>query len=326
MNFEINKATRELIWTKTALMSPSGGGKTYSALRLATGMLKKLKELGQEKNGKIILANTESSRGYYYASEFDYDIVNIAAPHSPEKYVELINFVVEKNYPILILDSTSMEWEGKGGCLELHQAGGGTFQAWAKVTPRHDKFIQAIADSPIHVIATMRAKDSYEIEKSENGKTNVKKLGVGAQQRSGYEYEFTCTFSIDRTLATVQKDNTHIFQDSVGEILSESSGEKIIEWANSGEGYTPPIREVKVSEPKVEKAVVTTKTLKENVVDLAKQKISINKVATKAIIKKFTDTGNPKNIESEEDLQALLVELKTVKSEEVQPDTRNEQA
>ena len=37
-----------------------------------------------------------------------------------------------------------------------------------KVTPRHNKFIEAIADSPIHIIATMRGKDQYEIEKNES--------------------------------------------------------------------------------------------------------------------------------------------------------------
>ena len=32
MAFKVQKATREKIYTKVALMSPSGGGKTYSAL------------------------------------------------------------------------------------------------------------------------------------------------------------------------------------------------------------------------------------------------------------------------------------------------------
>ena len=41
----IKKAVREKIWSKVALMGASGSGKTYSALRLATGMLEKLKEI-----------------------------------------------------------------------------------------------------------------------------------------------------------------------------------------------------------------------------------------------------------------------------------------
>lgn len=301
--FVITQATRELIWTKLALMGASGSGKSYSSLRLGTGMLEELTKLGQQKNGKILVVNTEASRGRYYANEFKYDIIDMVAPHSPERYVEVINFAVEQNYPILILDSSSHEWEGKGGCLELHQQAGGTFQSWAKVTPRHDKFIQAIADSPIHIIATMRGKDQYEIEKSDTGKQNIKKLGVGAQQRNGFEYEFTATFTIDKSLATPQKDNTHLFENSSGEILSETLGKKIIQWANSGEGYTPPVREFQVE-----------KTLKQKVTELAKSKIELNKPATKAVIKKYSQTGYPKDI-AEDDLQKAFDELTVIVAE-----------
>ena len=143
MGFEITKATREKIFVKVALMAPSGGGKTFSALRLATGMAKEI-EKTTGKKAKILMGNTEAARGRYYADEFDYDIVDLGAPHNPEKYVEFINFAEKQGYDILILDSSSHEWEGKGGCLELQQQAGGTYQAWGKVTPRHDKFINAL--------------------------------------------------------------------------------------------------------------------------------------------------------------------------------------
>ena len=75
----------------------------------------------------------------------------------------------------------------------------------------------------------------------------MKKLGVGAKQRDGFEYEFTCTFLLDQktNMADVQKDNTHIFEDDGSVVLTERHGEKVIEWANSGEGYTPPVRNSK---------------------------------------------------------------------------------
>lgn len=241
--FKVHKAKRELIWVKIALMAPSGGGKTYSALRLAKGMAKEIeKESG--KKAKILLANTEQKRGYYYANEFDYDIVDIDAPHEPEKYVDLIDFAVQEGYSILIIDSSSHEWEGKGGCLELQQKAGGTYQAWQKITPRHNNFINSIADSPIHIIATMRGKDQYEMTKDEKGKTSVQKLGIGAKQRDGFEYEFTCTFLLDQktNTAEVQKDNTHLFEHEGSKLLTEADGARIIQWANDGEGYTPVVR------------------------------------------------------------------------------------
>jgi hypothetical protein len=310
MSFEIKQAKREQIWTKTALMSPSGGGKTYSALRLATGMLEELNKSGGAQNGKILMANTEQSRGRYYANEFKYDIVDIPSPHNPEKYVELIEFAVEQKYPILILDSTSHEWEGKGGCLELHQQAGGTYQAWAKVTPRHDRFIASIADSPIHLIATMRGKDQYEIEKGESSKLSVKKLGVGARQREGFEYEFTVTFNIDQktNMASVQKDNTHLFENEGDVKLSVAFGKKLIQWAESGEGYTPPVRNTKTSVDEINEA-------REKIVETCKSLGGSKNEELMKVLKEFEPSGNPNKIKDLATLSSLAERLKTVPEE-----------
>ena len=106
-----------------------------------------------------------------------------------------------------------------------------------KISPRHEKFLKAIEGSPIHIIATMRGKDQYDLEKDDKGKITVKKLGVGAKQREGFEYEFTTTFLIDQKthIAEAQKDNTGIFDSQVGTVLDEGYGRKIIKWATGGE-------------------------------------------------------------------------------------------
>lgn len=116
-----------------------------------------------------------------------------------------------------------------------------------KVTPRHNKFVEAITSSPIHIIATMRGKDQYEVEKDERGRVNVKKLGVGSQQREGMEYYFTCTFGIDQVnhMARCEKDNTHIFENEGAVLLSEKYGEKLIDWANSSEVENSDIKKFK---------------------------------------------------------------------------------
>lgn len=235
--FKIQKAVRENVAVKVALMSPSGGGKTYSSLRLATGMADEMEKITGERP-RILMGNTEGARGRYYANEFEYDIVDIDPPYNPEKFVQFIQFAEREGYRILILDSASHEWEGKGGCLDLHTQAGGRYQDWAKVTPRHDQFIEAMSKSPMHIISTMRGKDKYEMEKDDSGKTTVSKLGLGAKQREGFEYEFTCTFLIDQrtSLATYQKDNTHIFENDAAVVLTEEHGRRIIRWANSDDG------------------------------------------------------------------------------------------
>mgnify|MGYP002768316038 FL=1 len=313
MGFQVKKAKREKIYVKVALMAPSGGGKTYGALRLATGMKEEIKnETG--KDAKILLANTEQKRGYYYANEFDYDIVDIDAPHNPEKYVELIEFAVVEGYDILIIDSSSHEWEGKGGCLELQQQAGGTYQAWGKVTPRHNKFINAIADSPIHIIATMRGKDQYEVSKDDRGKTSVQKLGVGAKQRDGFEYEFTCTFLIDQktNCAEVQKDNTHIFEHEGATLLTENHGKKIMQWANSGEGYTPVVRTPETEPVKSEAAEEDISAIKKEIISICTQLGGTKNEALMSALKEFVPSGNPNAIRELQKAKDCLAKIKDI--------------
>lgn len=306
MAFQVKKAKREKIYPKIAIIAPSGGGKTYGSLRLATGMAEEIKkETG--KDPKILMGNTESKRGLYYANEFNYDIVDLEPPYNPEKFVELIEFAVSEGYDILIIDSSSHEWEGKGGCLELQQQAGGTYQSWAKVTPRHQKFINAIADSPITIIATMRGKDQYEMSKDERGRASVQKLGVGAKQREGFEYEFTCTFLIDQktNTAEVQKDNTHIFDREGPTILTEAHGAKIIKWANSGEGYTPVVRkEETVTEPEDE-----LKALKKQIVTRCTELGGTKNTEMMEMLKTFVPSGNPNQIRDIEKAKECLAAL-----------------
>ena len=321
LNLQIEQAVREKIYAKIALMSPSGGGKTYSALRLATGMLEKLKELdptgdkGLLKNGKIIMVNSESSRGRYYANEFTYDITDITAPFPPEKYVEYINEIAKMDYPIVIFDSTSPEWEGRGGCLDLHRQAGGRYQDWGIVTPRHEKFLFAIADSPIHLIATMRGKDQYVMNSEDGGKASVKKLGVGAKQREGFEYEFTASFLLDQAtnMAVSQKDNTHLFENESALVLTELDGERIMEWANSGEAiYVAPKRfeEAKADEAEISE-MRTLETVKEEIINMCKVLGGSKNKELMAILKVYDKKGNPNSIDDLSMARKLYKELES---------------
>lgn len=310
MAFKVQKATREKIYTKVALMSPSGGGKTYSALRLATGMKEAL-EKANKKPAKILMANTESSRGRYYANEFDYDIIDLTEPFIPEQFIEAIDFAIDNGYDILIMDSTSPEWDGKGGCLELQQKAGGTYQAWAKVTPRHDAFINKIATSPIHIIATMRGKDQYEVEKDDKGKMSVRKLGVGAKQRDGFEYEFTCTFTIDNKshMAESQKDNTHIFENDSATLLTEKHGIKIIEWANSSDIEPTVPKKFEATKVTQETVEDDLKALKKDIIALCTELGGSQNKDLMTIVKKHAKNGNPNSIKEIGKAKELFDEL-----------------
>ncbi len=175
-----------------------------------------------------------------------------------------------------------------------------------KITPRHQKFIEAISNSPIHIIATMRGKDQYEMVKDEKtGKSAVQKLGVGAKQRDGFEYEFTCTFLIDQktNAAETQKDNTHIFEGQGSTILTEKHGEEIIKWANSGEKRTPKKPVVKQAVPK------TVEELQKAIIAKATE---LGGSSNKELLDTFQDilgTKNPNSCKDKEKLQKLYEKL-----------------
>jgi len=242
------KAKKEQIWAKILLNSPSGGGKTYSALRLATGMARKC-------GSRVAAIDTENKRIRYYANEFDFDDLQLDAPYSPEKYIKAIDEAVDAGYKVLVIDSLSHEWSF---CLDLVNSMPGTnsYTKWKTVTPRHDAFKEKILQAPIHIIATVRGKDEYVLEEN-NGKKVPKKIGLGYSQRDGLEFEYTVTLNLDQDTHhfSAAKDNTHLFEDRF-ELLTEKDGEAIWEWANSGDvvvaapkKVTAPVVEEPTREP-----------------------------------------------------------------------------
>lgn len=312
--FQAKQAERVKIYAKVALMAPSGGGKTYGALRLATGMAEEIKaQEGRE--ARILFANTEGARGYYYANEFQYDIIDLEAPFNPEQFVDAIQYAEDEKYDIMIIDSTSHEWDGKGGCLELQQQAGGTYQAWGKVTPRHEKFINKIADTKMHLIATMRGKDQYVMNTNDKGRTSVEKLGVGAKQRDGFEYEFTCTFLIDQksSMSEAQKDNTHIFEREGQVLLSEDHGKKIIKWANTSR--VEPLTQEKPSATQDSTSVNMgeLETIKAQLLELCTQ-LSSNGKKQEVVdtLKSIAKVANPNAIKDIDIAQKALEALKTL--------------
>lgn len=227
MKISFQKAKREQIWTKTLLTGPSGSGKTYSALRLATGLAKK-------SGSRIAYVDTENGRARYYANEFDFDDIQLEAPYKPDKYQECIQAAVDAGYKIIVIDSLSHEWLWCNETVNGMQ--GNSFQNWGKIKSRyHQPFMEYILQSPIHIIATARGKDKWTLDEKD-GKKTPRKVGEGSVASDDTEYNYTVTFNLsqDTHVATCSKDNTHIFEDRF-EIITELDGEKLFDWANTGE-------------------------------------------------------------------------------------------
>lgn len=316
------------------MIAPSGGGKTYSCLRMATGFAKRLSQLtGQEE--RVAFIDTESGRGLYYADEFDYDYLELKAPFTPERYIQAIEAAIEAGYKVLVIDSLTHEWSGKGGCLEIHsKIPGNSFTAWSKVTPRHEAFMDKVVDSPVHIFATVRGEDKYVLEEVD-GKQVPRKVSVGYDQRKQTEYLFTVSFVIeqDTHIATAVKDNTHIFEDK-NDILTETHGVRLCDWANSGDTKKKlqeltaekekakaqikmreeeEAKEIAEQLEKQRKENMTTLESYINMIDVvAKDKAKTNREAVIQAIAKYHSSANYNSITDIEVAKKVLEELQNI--------------
>jgi hypothetical protein len=234
---QFTKAVRKKSKLRLALTGPSGSGKTYSALLIAKGL-----------GGKVAVIDTEHGSASLYSDLLDFDSLELTPPYSPERYVAAIQAAEKAGYDVLIIDSTTHEWSGSGGCLEINEQTaqakyrGNTWSAWNETTPRHRKFIDSMLQCNMHIIATGRSKTETSQEDSGNGKKKVVKLGMKTEQRDGFEYEFTCVLDIvhDNHYAVASKDRTGLFS---GEplVISENTGKAILNWLDSGKEIESPI-------------------------------------------------------------------------------------
>lgn len=225
---QLRKATRQQAKLRIGISAASGYGKTYSALLLAKGLVGDW--------GKIALIDTENGSGDLYDHLGEYNVLSLSAPYSPERYIEAIRACEAAGMEAIIIDSTSHEWDGEGGCLDIQNKMGGRYQDWAKVTPRHNAFIQSILKSPAHIITTARRKQDYEMSK-DGGKVKVEKKGLKEIQREGFEYELTLSLHIDTPthLAEASKDRTGLFDGKPAFVISEETGKALKVWAEKGE-------------------------------------------------------------------------------------------
>lgn len=235
------KAQRSLSKLRLAVQGPSGSGKTYGALMLAKGL-----------GGKIAVIDTERGSASLYADLKgmpEFDVLELEAPYTPEKYIEAIHAAEAEGYDVLIVDSMTHEWEGQGGCLELidqiarAKFKRNTWSAYSELTPRHRKFVDAMLQSKCHIIGTMRSKTETVQTENDKGQKVIQKLGMKAIQRDGMDYEFTVVFDLqaDGHFATVSKDRTALFNDPI--VLTEEVGKQIANWLKSAKPEAEPKKE-----------------------------------------------------------------------------------
>ena len=187
------KATKSKAKLRLCFVGPSGSGKTYTGLTLARGLA--------GESGKVAVIDTERGSASKYADLFDFDVLE-PQEFSPQSYIQAIRAAEQAGYAVLLIDSLTHAWSGKGGALEMvdnaarSSKSGNSYAAWRNVTPEHNRLVDAILGANLHVVATLRTKTEYVIE-TVQGKQVPRKVGMQPIQRDGMEYEFDLVCDLD---------------------------------------------------------------------------------------------------------------------------------
>lgn len=224
------KAVRSQAKLRLALLGPSGSGKTYTALSIA-------KHLGK----RIAVIDTERGSASLYAGDVcDFDVLEPES-FSPSTYVQAIHAAEREGYDVIVIDSLTHAWSGKGGALEMvdnaakRSKSANSFAAWRDVTPEHNALVDALVSSRAHIIATVRVKTAHELQEDDRGRKVPVKIGLAPIQRDGMEYEFTVTGDMDleHTL-TIAKTRCKALDRGVYKMPGKDIAETLLAWLNDG--------------------------------------------------------------------------------------------
>jgi hypothetical protein len=277
MTFQIRPARRDNAKLLIGLAGPTGSGKTYSAILLASGII-------DVTGGKIVGIDTESGRMLQYAppgdDAFVFDYLELHAPFRPDRYQEAFELAEQHAGPggVVVVDSMSHEHEGPGGILEWHDEEVDrlvnasryentnrerfNFPAWSVPKAARRRLINRVLQSRCHVIFCFRAKEKNVLVDKQNGR-GKEIVNIGWSPITGDEWPYEMTIF---ALLSGEKKGTPIIDGfSYGKLplnmrslvstevaLTADTGRKLAKWAGNGHARQADISPARPdsSEPK----------------------------------------------------------------------------
>lgn len=222
----------------------SGSGKTFTALKIARGMVKNASKIG--------LLDTENKRGSLYADILDgpFMIGDLYPPFSPSRFSSAIKEFQDAGVEVLVIDSGSHEWESSGGCDDIANApkADGTERKvanWIGAKREHKKFMNALLHCDMNIIVCLRAREKTDFK---NPKEPVS-LGIQPIQEKNFMFEMTVSLLMeDQGKKQTFLKIPFFLKEAFGsgkDYLGEKTGKAIIQWLNTGEKEDPEIKRIK---------------------------------------------------------------------------------
>jgi len=245
VSYTFRPAVRENTPLIIGIGGPTKSGKTFSALRLATGLA----------DGKpIAMINAEGPRGHQYADTFKYMACDIEPPYRPTRYTEALEAAAAIEPGAVIVDSASHAHDGPGGVLEWHEeildrmAGAdikqrqrSTFAAWVEPKAAENQFIYAMLGMKCPVILCFRAKEKIKLV------TGKDPIDLGWQPIAGERVAFETIFTLmlppyskgvpDLSISWMREPFDAMVPE--GKPLDEDFGRRLAEWAKGSRQSQP---------------------------------------------------------------------------------------
>jgi hypothetical protein len=234
----------------------SGSGKTRTALEIAYG-------LANYNARKIGFLDTENGRGRLYADVLKNEAEEVQrfyyggldAPFSPDRFIDAILEFQKMGVEVLVIDTTTHEWEGQGGCHDIAAAAGrnGT-KNWLVGKERHKRFMNIMLQSDMHIIACIRAREKVEVvDEVVDGKrkTVFKPLGIMPIQEENFMFEMTASLMMwdEGKMQRVMKCPGEL-RGMLGRekgYISPADGKALRDWVDGGTKLDPEVEHAKNS-------------------------------------------------------------------------------
>src|SRR6185295_2196172 len=250
--FKISKPGENPVWLRIGVAGPSNSGKTYSALRLATG-------IQRVTGGKIFGIDTERGRMYHYHKDrltggFAFEHIGMDPPFGPLHYLAAFNYAIANGATVIVADSMTHEHNGEGGVMDqveqiLQDKYGdderarerGNFAAQKVPKSQRRVLNNAIDQMEVHLILCYRADEKTKPVTGQG----MKNIGLTPETTSNLVYSMTQCFLLPRAsdgrpLINPNEDAEKRlvknpaqfrgwFED--GMQLNEEMGEKMARWA-----------------------------------------------------------------------------------------------
>ncbi len=236
--FIVRPAARRAVPQLISLSGTSGSGKTFSGLLLAAGLA--------GPKGRVGMIDAENGRGEIYADDPDiraaladgYEYTQISAPYHPRRYTAAIKAQEDAGVTVCIIDSTSHEWEGEGGCCDIAENNKlRGMPNWAMAKLAHKRFLGYCLSSQMHIIFCLRAREKVKIQKDANGKEQILPIGIQPVAEKSFVFEMLLSLQFEESThfaspIKVPKMLTDMFPG--GRLITKADGERIRIWNETG--------------------------------------------------------------------------------------------